>query len=69
MNTSTMKIKPAEGLIVRDPDTRRPLAAKGEVKPKNAYWMRRLRDGDVVEITGSTKRKSNQTQITADLHR
>ncbi len=50
MNTHqhTINIKPAEGLIVRDPVTRKPLAKKGEKKPKDAYWMRRLRDGDVM---------------------
>jgi len=40
---------------VRDPETRHPLAAKGETKPKNSYWMRRLRDGDVVEVVATNK--------------
>jgi len=45
-----MNIKPAQpALIVRDPDTGKPLAAEGEKKPKTSYWLRRLRDGDVVE--------------------
>ena len=43
-------IKPAkEGLIVRDPVTRLPLAAAGEQKPRSAFWLRRKADGDVVE--------------------
>jgi hypothetical protein len=41
-------IKPKLGLIVRDPVTYRPLAVDGEDKPRDQYWMRRLRDGDVV---------------------
>lgn len=47
----TLTIKPAKpDLIVRDPDTGQPLAADGEVKPGNSYWLRRLRDGDVVKL-------------------
>jgi hypothetical protein len=35
---------------IHDPDQAfRPLAADGEHKPPNHYWLRRLRDGDVVE--------------------
>ena len=50
---NTMRIKPSrKDVVVRDPETRRPLAAKGEEKPKNTYWLRRLRDGDVVEVGG-----------------
>lgn len=34
---------------VRDPRTGKHLAEKGETKPRNAYWLRRLKDGDVTE--------------------
>lgn len=51
MSGSTMRIKPKLGLIVRDPVTFRPLAVEGENKPRDQYWMRRLRDGDVVKVT------------------
>ena len=44
-----MFIKPAEGLKVRHPDTRRFLADEGEEVTVNDYWLRRVRDGDVVE--------------------
>jgi hypothetical protein len=33
----------------RDPITGKPLAPKGETKPRSSYWLRRLRDGDVTE--------------------
>lgn len=46
----TIKVKPAKGLLVRDPITGRHLDKKGETKPKNAYWMRRLAAGDVIEV-------------------
>lgn len=45
-----LTLKPRAGLIVRDPETRLPLAAAGEVKPRMSYWLRRLSDGDVVEV-------------------
>lgn len=38
-----------EGRIVRDPITRQPLAAAGEPKSKDSYWLRRQDDGDVEE--------------------
>lgn len=34
---------------VIDPDTRQPLPEKGQVVPRNTYWLRRLADGDVHE--------------------
>lgn len=55
-----MRIKPAPGKIVRDPVTFRPLALEGEVKPKYAsemYWIRRLRDGDVVLVQSEPEDK------------
>ena len=38
---------PAPDLIVRHPDTGKPLDAAGEPVDRNAYWLRRERDGDV----------------------
>ncbi len=45
-----LHIKPVSGLTVRDPETYKPLEAEGEVKPRNAFWLRRLKDGDVVLV-------------------
>lgn len=51
-----IKIKPASADIqVRDPETFEPLNAKGEEKPRNAYWLARLRDGDVVLVETKPK--------------
>jgi hypothetical protein len=53
-------IKPArEGLIVRDPITLKQLAAEGEQKPTSSYWLRRIRDNDVVEVSAARKRKKS----------
>jgi hypothetical protein len=45
-----MKLKPAEGRAVRDPSSMALLPADGKEVPDNAFWRRRLRDGDVVEV-------------------
>ena len=44
-----MYVIPAEGLMVPDPLLRDHLPAEGREVPRDAYWMRRLRDGDVIE--------------------
>ncbi len=51
---ATIKIKPLNGLIVRDPETREPLKAEGEEKPRNPYWLRRIKDQSVVLVTTKT---------------
>lgn len=48
---TTMKVRPAEGRMVPDPDRGDVLPKEGRTVPKNQWWMRRLRDGDVVMIT------------------
>ncbi|WP_336844981.1 DUF2635 domain-containing protein [Providencia rettgeri] len=52
---SFLYIKPVSGVTVRDPETYQPLAAEGEVKPRNAFWLRRLKDGDVVQVDESSQ--------------
>ena len=43
----TLFLKPAEGLLVKDPVTGAPLDPAGEEKPATTYWLRRLIDKDV----------------------
>jgi hypothetical protein len=44
-----MKVYPAPGLKVRDPETKTHLPAHGaDVDSNDLFWARRLRDGDVV---------------------
>jgi hypothetical protein len=44
-----MKVKPAEGRAVRDPRNMALLSAEGrEVPDGDPFWVRRVRDGDVV---------------------
>ena len=45
-----MKVKPAEGRAVRDPDSMVLLPDEGKDVPDTTFWRRRLRDGDVIEV-------------------
>lgn len=47
-NENTIYVKPRKGLIVRQPERNgEALPARGAKVPRTAYWLRRLRDGDV----------------------
>lgn len=48
MNPPTFYIIPADGKSVRDPQSGIALPPEGAAKPKTGYWLRRLRDGDVI---------------------
>lgn len=51
-----MRIKPRDGLIVRDPQRNmQPLPAEGREVRDTAYWRRRLRAGDVVQAPAPKK--------------
>lgn len=54
----TFKLRPARPkLIVRDPASGLPLPQAGKTVPRNSYWLRRVKDGDAVEIDAGGKRK------------
>lgn len=51
MQSDRLRVRPARaGLVVVDPDTRNAIPAEGTEVPRSAYWIRRLQQGDVVEI-------------------
>ncbi|MCA8037842.1 DUF2635 domain-containing protein [Burkholderia arboris] len=50
--TKTMRVKPADGRIVRDPLRGDDLQAEGRDVPRTVYWRRCVQSGDVIEITG-----------------
>lgn len=52
-----MQVKPAAGLIIRDPATMKALPPEGVDVPNTSYWRRRLSDGDVVLIVQKPKGK------------
>jgi hypothetical protein len=46
-----MFVKPAPGLKVRNPVTKRHLPLEGAEVPESTYWVRRLAAGDVVQAS------------------
>jgi len=61
MNRPKIKVKPGKpGLIVRDPVNMSRLDEKGEYKPKDSYWMRRLMVGDVILMSDDPKPKAEE---------
>lgn len=42
-------VKAVAGRSVRDPDTKEVLAEAGEYKPRSGFWLKRIKQGDVVE--------------------
>lgn len=52
-----MFLKPSkEGLLVRHPQTKRPLKQEGEEVKKSTYWLRRLKEGSVIEVNKSVSK-------------
>ncbi len=52
-----LRIKPLNGLKIRNPKDGRPLPAdRTTVVVSNSYWQRRLRDKDVVEVVAAAKK-------------
>lgn len=50
-----MIVKPkTPNFIVRDPLTHRPLSPEGQEIVVTSYWLRRLQDGDVVEVASQS---------------
>jgi hypothetical protein len=50
-----MRVKPAEGRAVRDPETMQLLPDEGAVvRDNDPFWTRRVLDGDVVVEGGDT---------------
>jgi hypothetical protein len=49
----TLEVEPAHGFLVRDPVLGDVLPPGGRVVERSLYWIRRLRDGDVIEVKRS----------------
>ena len=50
-----MKVKPAEGLKIRDPLSKNFIPDEGKEVPENTYWVRRVAYGDVVVVIDTPK--------------
>ncbi|MFS8930949.1 DUF2635 domain-containing protein [Cupriavidus taiwanensis] len=49
----SITIKSVEGRLVRDPTTGREIAEPTPVNGDDPFWIRRLADGDVAEVTNT----------------
>lgn len=56
-----MHVKPAPGLSIRDPDLMDLLPEEGREVPDSTYWIRRLRDGDVVSVQAKASAEQKKT--------
>ena len=54
-------IRPRLGLSLRDPATGQILPAAGAEMPRSAFWLRRQKDGDVVEVKEAATVPPNAT--------
>lgn len=43
---ATIYFIPTPGLLVRDPTTGQVVPPQGAEKPRNTFWLRRIKDGD-----------------------
>lgn len=53
-------------VLIRDPSTGKPLAAAGEWKASGQFWLRRLKDGDVIDDTEAQIERDAQTTKAED---
>jgi len=62
-----MFVKPSDGLRVRFPEKpTEHLSADGATVPRNTYWLRRLKAGDVVKAKAPTKKTTPSTKSTGE---
>lgn len=58
---NTLNIKPAPGKQVRDPVLHDLIPEAGRIVETSEYWVRRLRDGDVLPILPPAKTRTTRT--------
>ncbi|WP_303845274.1 DUF2635 domain-containing protein [Aeromonas sobria] len=54
-------LKPAPGLVIKKPDGSK-LAADGEKVPRTSFWLKRLADGDVVNVKPAAKATNKKAE-------
>lgn len=57
-----MFVKPAKGLVIRDPDLKDLLPDTGREVPESGYWVRRMGDGDVVKARATEASNKNAVE-------
>ncbi|WP_448144609.1 DUF2635 domain-containing protein [Pseudomonas silesiensis] len=64
---SRMTVYPAAGRVVPDPEAGGDLPAEGREVPRDAYWLRRLRDRDVTRDAPKQAKAVTKTPASATL--
>jgi hypothetical protein len=59
-----MKVKPRDGLKIRDPQRGDLIEPEGRTVPRTTYWLHRLRDRDVVVVTDEPAEETPAKVIT-----
>lgn len=54
---SKIFIKPANGLKIRDPETKIHLPEEGAQVEKSPFWSRRIKSGDVLQVEALAPKK------------
>jgi hypothetical protein len=55
-DTKLFFIKAKEGIVIKDPETRKKLSESGELKPRNTFWKKRVSDGEAEIILRDTEK-------------
>ena len=59
---TTFFIRPKEGLRIADPKTGEYLPESGMLMPRSGFWLRRLKDGDVVAVEQTVARSAQDAR-------
>nr|WP_035725773.1 DUF2635 domain-containing protein [Fodinicurvata fenggangensis] len=57
-----MYVKPRAGALVRDPETMKPVPAKGRDVPRSSYWLRRLQAGELEQAQKPKRRQAGASK-------
>lgn len=57
---TTIFVRPRPGLRIRDPQTGTYLPEIGQLVPRDAFWLRRIADGDVQPVAKVTTNASKK---------
>lgn len=60
-----IKIKPKDGIRVIDEQTGKPIPSGGKTVEMSQYWGRRLKDGDVINVSGCKNSSKDNTAQTS----
>ncbi|CSD54383.1 Protein of uncharacterised function (DUF2635) [Vibrio cholerae] len=66
MEQNQIKVKPAKASVPVRKENGEFLKQEGETVTRSAFWVRRLKDGDVVQVEQSAKKTRAKAQETGE---